>query len=526
MSICGPGPAVSPRTTVRCFIERVAKTPRYGGDLFSSAAAGKGLSRRGTSLYAVTNRRLVTLGVLIGIFLAGIEGTVVSTAMPTIAASLGGLELYSWIFASYMLFAAVSMPIHGKLSDVYGRKKFFFLGVALFVLGSVLSGMAQSIEQLVAFRALQGIGGGALFAIPYTILGVVYPPEMRGKAIGYASAVWGISSIVGPLLGFGIVAYLGWRWVFYLSVPVGLASVALVARSLEENRGDTSRDVDYAGAATLSLGVGAVLVGLQMLESGKTGLAAALVGLGVLGLAGFYVAERRAQEPILPLKHFRDTVFLSTNAAAFLSSFAIFGAFTYAPLYLQGIGGGPGSAAMAVFPIAIGWSFTAMVAGRLVHRAGERKLVSLGGLVLTLSFAVGAFWTGGTPRPVVLMDLFFMGVGMGLLTPPLLTAIQNHFGAAEMGVATSSQQFFRNVGGTVGVVVLGLLLVSSVRSDLAAVEGVSGLGDLRTAMEGEAPAALAEVMAQGMGTVFAASVLIGLAVTLIALLYVPRRSTE
>lgn len=468
----------------------------------------------------------MTLGVLLGIFLAGIEGTVVSTAMPTIAASLGGLKLYSWIFASYMLFAAVTMPIHGKLSDVYGRKKFFFLGVALFVLGSVLSGMAQSIEQLVAFRALQGVGGGALFAIPYTILGVVYPPEMRGKAIGYASAVWGISSIVGPLLGFGIVAYLGWRWVFYLSVPVGVAAVVLVGRSLEENRGDTSRDVDYAGALTLSIGVGAVLVGLQLLESGETDLAAALVALGALGLVGFYVAERRAEEPILPLPHFRDAVFLSTNAAAFLSSFAIFGAFTYAPLYLQGVGGGAGSAAMAVFPIALGWSFTSMAVGRVVHRVGEKRLVALGGLILTLSFGFGALWSAGTPRRWILTDLFFMGVGMGMLTPPLLTAIQNHFGAGEMGVATSSQQFFRNVGGTVGVVVLGLLLVTSVRSDLAAVEGVSGLGDLRAAMEGGAPDVLAEVMAQGMATVFAASVLVAGAVTLIALLYVPRRSTE
>jgi len=468
---------------------------------------------------------MVTLGVMLGIFLAGIEGTVVSTAMPTIVASLGGLELYSWVFASYMLFAAVTMPIHGKLSDIYGRKKFFFLGVALFVTGSVLSGLSQSIEQLVAFRALQGVGGGALFAIPYTILGVIYPPDRRGNAIGYASAVWGISSIVGPLLGYGIVEYLGWRWVFYLSVPVGAASVALIYLHLEENTGDTARSVDFLGAFTLSVGVGSFLLGLQLLENASPAPAYGLLVVSGLGLVGFYVAEKRATEPILPMRYFRDLVFLSTNVSAFLSSAAIFGAFTYAPLYLQGVRGGAESAAMAVFPVALGWSFTSLTIGRKISSVGERRLVTAGSLIMATGFALGTQWTVKTSVPLVLLNLLVMGVGMGMLTPPLLTAIQNQFGTGEMGVATSSQQFFRNVGGTVGVVALGLVMLTTMRGGLAEVEGVSGIGDLRSAMMGgSAPPELGSVMAGGLTTVFAASVLFALAVTALALLYVPSQS--
>lgn len=200
-----------------------------------------------------TIRRLATVGMMLGIFLAGIDGTIVSTAMPTVVASLGGLELYSWVFAAYMLFAAIAMPLFGRLADLYGRKRLFYAGIAAFILGSALAGAAQSMPQLIAFRALQGIGAGAMFSIPYTVLGVIYQPDERGKAIGYGSAVWGVSSVLGPLLGYLIVATLSWRWVFYLSVPVGGAAVLVTARSLDETTGEAERTVDYAGAATLTV---------------------------------------------------------------------------------------------------------------------------------------------------------------------------------------------------------------------------------------------------------------------------------
>jgi len=455
----------------------------------------------------MTDRRRATLGVLLGIFLAAVDGTIVSTAMPTVVGALGGLRYYSWAFAAYMLFAAVSMPLYGRLADIYGRKKLFYVGVAFFVVGSVLCGFARSMLQLVAFRSVQGVGAGAMFAIPYTILGVVYPPEKRGKAIGLGSSVWGISSVLGPVLGFAVVEALGWRWVFFLGVPIGVAAVALVATSLSESTGSADPDVDYLGAATLVVGVGAFLVGLQLLESASAA-ALPLVALGVVGLAVFYLVERRASQPLVPLALFRDRTFGSTNATAFLSSFALFAAITYVPLYLQSVGGGAGSAAVAVFPISIGWSGTSFLSGQVVARVGERRLVRAGTGLLVVAFALAAaVWSTTTPLWFLVGNVFLMGVGMGALTPPLLTAIQNHLGTEQMGLATSSQQFFRNLGGTVGVAVLGFAMNVTLRDRLATVSGVGSIGDLQRLLlgAGSPPAGLGAVMMQGLRVVFVAS---------------------
>ena len=452
------------------------------------------------------HRRRATLGVLLGIFLAAVDGTIVSTAMPTVVGSLGGLQYYSWAFAAYMLFAAVSMPLYGRLADIYGRKKLFYVGVAVFVAGSVLCGLARNMLQLVAFRSVQGVGAGAMFAIPYTILGVVYPPEKRGKAIGLGSSVWGISSVLGPLLGFAVVETLGWRWVFFLGVPIGVAAVALVATSLEESTGSADPDVDYLGAATLVLGVGALLVGLQLLE-GASDAALPLLAVGSVGLVAFYFVERRASQPLVPLSLFRDRTFGSTNATAFLSSFALFAAITYVPLYVQSVGSGAGSAAVAVFPISIGWSGTSFLSGQVVARVGERRLVRAGTGILVVSFAVAAaVWSTTTPLWLLVSNVFLMGVGMGMLTPPLLTAIQNHLGTERMGLATSSQQFFRNLGGTAGVAILGFVMNVTLRDRLATVPGVASIGDLqRLLLGGTPPAGLGAVMMAGLRVVFVAS---------------------
>ena len=463
---------------------------------------------------------------LLGIFLAGIDGTIVSTAMPTVVASLGGLERYSWVFAAYMLFAAITMPLFGRLADIYGRKRLFFVGVGAFVLGSALAGAAGSMGQLIAFRALQGIGAGGMFAVPYTVLGVIYPPKERGRAIGYASAVWGVSSVIGPLLGYLIVSTLSWRWVFYLSVPVGVAAVLVTARSLEETTGAAERHVDFAGAATLSVGMGAVLVALELLGSAPS-VAAALLTLGVVSLGGFYLAERRARVPIIPLSLFDDRTFVLTNAAGFLTSFAIFAALTYDPLFVQATRGGPGAAALIVFPISIGWSGTSIVSGRLIIRFGARRLVATGATLMAASFAIAALWTARTPLWAMMGTVFLTGVGMGTLTPALLVAIQNHLGTGQMGLATSSQQFFRNLGGTVGVAVLGVVLNASMRERFASMPDVSGIDDLqRLLLRSDAPpVGIASVMADGLTVVFAISVVVCLGAVAVAV-YIPSTTTE
>lgn len=473
-----------------------------------------------------SNRRLVTLGMMLGIFLAGIDGTIVSTAMPTVVASLGGLELYSWVFAAYMLFAAITMPLFGRLADIYGRKRLFFVGVGTFVLGSALAGAAQSMLQLIAFRALQGIGAGAMFAIPYTVLGVIYPPDERGRAIGYGSAVWGVSSVIGPLLGYLIVATLSWRWVFYLSVPVGIAAVLVTARSLEETTGDADKYVDFTGAATLSVGVGAILIALETFDTAST-TAGGLTLLGIVSLGGFYFAERRARVPIIPLSLFDDTTFVVTNAAGFLTSFAVFAALTYDPLFVQAVRGGAQAAALIVFPISIGWSGTSFVSGRLINRFDERRLAATGATLMAVSFAIAALWTVGTPLWAMMLTVFVTGVGMGTLTPALLVAIQNHLGTGQMGLATSSQQFFRNLGGTVGVAVLGVVLNTSMRDRLASIPGVSDIGDLQRILLGPntPPAGIASVLAERLTTVFVISVAICLGAAAVAI-YIPSETAE
>lgn len=463
---------------------------------------------------------------MLGIFLAGIDGTIVSTAMPTVVASLGGLKLYSWVFAAYMLFAAITMPVFGRLADIYGRKRLFFVGVGAFVVGSALAGAAQNMLQLIAFRALQGIGAGAMFAIPYTVLGVIYPPEERGRAIGYGSAVWGVSSVVGPLLGYLIVATLSWRWVFYLSVPIGVAAVLVTARSLEETTGEAEQHVDFVGAATLSVGVGAILVSLEVFDSAST-LAGGLGLLGVVSLGGFYLAERRARVPIIPLSLFDDRTFIVTNAAGFLTSFAVFAALTYDPLFVQATRGGAGAAALIVFPISIGWSGTSFVSGRLINRFGERSLATTGATLMAVSFAVATLWTVRTPLWAMMATVFVTGIGMGTLTPAILVAIQNHLGTEQMGLATSSQQFFRNLGGTIGVAVLGIVLNTSMRDRFASIPGVSDIGDLQRILLGSntPPEGVASVMANGLTVVFAISVVVCLGAAAVAV-YIPSRAAE
>lgn len=459
---------------------------------------------------------------MLGIFLAGIDGTIVSTAMPTVVASLGGLDLYSWVFAVYMLFAAITMPLFGRLADIYGRKRLFYVGIAAFVLGSALAGAAGSMHQLIVFRAVQGVGAGAMFSIPYTVLGVIYPPDERGKAIGYGSAVWGVSSVLGPLLGYVIVATLSWRWVFYLSVPIGIAAVLVTARSLEETTGEAESDVDVAGAATLSVAVGATLIALETYDAAPT-VAGGLVGLGGIGLVAFYLVEQRAAVPIIPLSLFDDRTFLATNGAGFLTSFAIFAALTYDPLFVQSARGSASGAALIVFPISIGWSGTSFVSGRLINRFGERRLATAGTLLMAVSFAVAAFWSVSTPLWAMMATVFLTGVGMGTLTPPLLVAIQNHLGAEQMGLATSSQQFFRNLGGTIGVAVLGVVLNASMRDRLTAVPGIADLGDLQRLLLGanETPPGIAAIMADGLTVVFAVSVIVCLVATVVTV-YIPR----
>ncbi|MFB6110757.1 MAG: MFS transporter [Halodesulfurarchaeum sp.] len=455
---------------------------------------------------------MVTAGVLLGIFLAAVDGTVVSVAMPTVVASLGGLSLYSWVFTGYMLFTAATIPVFGRLSDIYGKKPLFIAGAGIFITGSVLCGLSGSMLELIVFRSIQGAGAGSLLAIPYAIFGEIYPPEMRGKAVGWGSAMWGIASVVGPELGYVLVSTVGWRSVFFLNLPVGLLSIAIVWYSLDEDVESEGESLDYWGTLTAAIGIIGILLGVNVYTDHPS-LSVAAVGVGVLSLLAFAWVEHRVDDPIIPLDLYHDRVFVSANAVAFLSSFAVFAAITYIPLLMQAIrGGGALTAALAAIPISIGWSGSSMTAGRFVARVGEQRLIRIGLGVLTVAFLGAVFWSATTPFWLILANTFFMGVGIGSLSPPLLTSVQNHLGQNRMGVASSSYQLFRNVGSAMGISVLGALLSWQVTQNLAGVAGLASFDDLRQTLRagGGVPHGAATALLGGLGVMFGVSVLIGL----------------
>lgn len=405
---------------------------------------------------------------MLGIFLAAVDGTVVTTAMPTAVRSLGGLDLYAWVFAIYMLTTAVSMPLWGKLADARGSRGLFVFGVAIFVVGSALSGAAATMGQLVAFRALQGIGAGAMTAIPFTIVGLAFPPEQRARALGIAATTWGIASVVGPLLGSAIVSLLGWRWVFYVNVPVGMVAVWLAARYVPSPPSAAAHHqrVDWLGAVLVATGVTALLLALLALQGGAGGslagpLVAALAGLAALvSLVAFAWVESRAAEPVLAPFLFRRPIFVVANTIAFLSYFAIFGVIDYLPL-LSPPGVSPAvGAAILIFPTSVCWSISSFTAGRLVRRLGVRPIVFAGtGL---MAAGTGAFLLLTGPQTDIFVRSIValpIGLGIGALTPSLLSAVQNALPPERMGMGTAAQQFLRQVGGTLGVSTLQLVFL-------------------------------------------------------------------
>jgi len=433
--------------------------------------------------------RAVLAAAIIGIALGAVDGTVVTTAMPTAVRSLGGLGLYAWIYAAYTLTAAVSMPLWGKLADLRGSRGLFVLGVLIFVAGSALAGAAPSMGALVAFRAVQGLGAGALAAVPFTVLGVTFPPSERSRVIGLGSAVWGVASVVGPLLGSAIVSFLGWRWVFYVNVPVGAVAVWLAWRSVPARPATAARGLplDWPGALLAAAGVAALMFGLQLLpRHGHAG--PGLLAAAVLLLGAFVWLEQRAPDPVLAPFLFRRRVFAVANGIAFLSAFAIFAVLDYLPLLVP-----PGvplavGAAILVFPSSVAWSTASFTIGRYVPRFGVRPVVAVGTGILAagLVLLIAAIRPGANVWVEALASAP-AGLGMGMLGPALLSGIQNALPLADMGMGTAAEQFLQQLGGTVGVAGLQLAFLaalagvpSALRGAVASLLAAGGLGSTAT----------------------------------------------
>lgn len=408
-------------------------------------------------------RDIVLWGLMGGLFLAAMDATILAIAMPDVVRELGGSHLYAWGFTSYMLAAAVSMPVLGALSDRHGRKRFFLGTLAVFIAGSALCGLAPNMPTFLAARVVQGIGGGGMLSIPFAVAGALYEGPDRGRALGRLASVWGVAAIAGPVVGAAAVRFLSWEWVFYINIPVGLAGALVVARHHVDEPPSRAPSVDLLGALLMMAGVGALLVALE--ETVRARLAFA-VG-GVVLLAGFLWRERDAAAPILPMRLLARRPVLFANLAAALAAAAIFVPIAFVPRFAEAAHG-EGSAILAVFPLSIGWSGTSLSVGRHLH--GPRVgIAALAGLALLGSSLLAAPEIMGMGLAGVVLASVWMGVGMGLLTPALLLRVQNAAPITQMGAVTSSQTFLRSVGGAVGIVAIGALAISGAEDTLAGI---------------------------------------------------------
>lgn len=430
------------------------------------------------------NLKLILTGLLLGLLLASLDQTIMSTAMPTIVKDLGGLSLYSWVFSVYMLTSTTSMPIFGKLADLYGRKRIYLIGMGLFMAGSALCGLAGNMTELIIFRGIQGIGGGALMPIAMTIIGDIVTPEKRGKMQGLFGGVFALSSIIGPAIGGFIVEYATWNWIFYINLPFGIAAMLIMSYALKESRSSEKRSIDWLGAIALSGSIISLLLALVLGGgSGEGGEGTAhyawsspqIVGLFAISaalLAAFIRIELKAKEPILPLQLFKNRVIAISYLTGFLMSAAMFGAITYIPLFVQGvIGVNPSMAGYILTPLMLSVFVAAMIGGRLLNKVSYRAIIATSMAVIALGFGLLSQMDVHTSNATIIAYMIIAGLGMGPLMPTLNTAVQTEVGWELRGVATSSVQFFRSIGGTIGVSVMGALMAGRMTS------GLSGIGD-------------------------------------------------
>lgn len=482
---------------------------------------------------------LVILAVDLGVLLPALDSTIVGTAMPTVIGSLGGLRIYSWVFSAYLVTYTTSMPVFGKLSDLYGRKRCYLIGIALFVLGSALCGLAGSMEQLIAFRALQGIGGGGLLAIALTIFGDIFSPTERGRMQGYLAGVWGFAALVGPVTGGFIVDHWGWPWVFYVNLPLGALAAGMIAVGLQEGaRPRRPVPIDYGGTMTLTAGIVCLLLALLRLAGNPPQSVPLFLVAGLL-LGAFLAIEARTVEPILPLTLFRNRSFTVSGLCGFFSGAAMFGVTTFLPLFVQAIlGGSPTQAGLMLMPGSLGWTTGSTIGGRLLNRLGYRTLTVFGMGSMTAGYLFLSRLDAGSSFGAVIWASTLVGLGMGFISIAIITTTQNRVEASHRGIATALVLFFRMIGASVGIGGLGAVLTAVLTRHLTTLPSLGQAGGRpvvgpgldpqvllsplgRGQLPAEAVAALRGVLGEAVRAAFSVGLLIALA-GLCASAFMPR----
>ena len=438
-----------------------------------------------TAPAALSHRQILIAfsGLVLAMLLAALDSTIVSTALPTIVSELGGLEQLAWVVTGYLLAQTIVTPIYGKLGDLYGRKLVLQSAIVLFLVGSALCGLSQNMMQLILFRAVQGLGGGGLVVTTQAVVGDIVPPRDRGRYQGIFGAVFGLSSIAGPLLGGYFTTHLSWRWIFYVNLPVGVAALLVLAATLPSMSRRLVRAIDYAGAGLLAVMLSSITL---LSDLGGTAypwsspLILGLIAISILSLALFVFMERRAAEPVLPLRLFRQQTFVITSAVGLIVGFALFGSVTYFPLFLQVVKAvSPTGSGMEMIPMMGGMLVTSIASGQLISRTGHYKIFPiLGTAVMTVGLFLLSRITPQTSELIASLLMLILGVGLGMVMQVLVIAVQNAVDYADLGVATSGATLFRLIGGSLGTAILGAVFAGRLSANLARLlpSAVSGGG--------------------------------------------------